>query len=399
MIIRKAYALFLFLALTAIPLAAQAASLPQFAELVEEHGKAVVNISTVKTVKQQNPLQDYFKFRGPHGGGPLDDFMDQFGKLFGPNAKPRKQHALGSGFIISRDGYVVTNNHVIAEAEEISVKLQDEETEYEAKIVGRDPETDLALLKIDVKRRLPILDFADSDDIKVGEWVIAIGNPFGLGHTVTSGIISATGRVIGAGPFDDFLQTDASINPGNSGGPLLNMDGKVVGINSAIVAAASGIGFAIPSNMAKNVIEQLRTKKKVSRGWLGVTIQNVDENTAKALGLPSPEGALVASVVEDDPAGKAGVKTSDVIIEVNGEEIEDGADLIRTVAALEPGEKVKLMVWRDGKKRLLTAILGEREPTRVAKRQAPRKEETADQIGLAMRPRGQGRGSQGPGPG
>ena len=359
-------------------------SLPEFTKLSEQAGKAVVNISTVKTMGQ-NRLQDYFRFKGPQGG-PLDEFLDQFGKLFGPNAKPRKQHALGTGFIVSPDGYIVTNNHVIANADEISVKLQDDEEEYEAKIIGRDPETDLALIKIKVTKSLPVLRFADSDDAEVGEWVVAIGNPFGLGHTVTAGIISARGRVIGAGPFDDFLQTDASINPGNSGGPLINMDGRVVGINTAIVASGSGIGFAIPSNLAKKVIDQLRTRKKVSRGWLGVTIQNLDENTAKALGLPEAEGALVASVVKGDPADLAGVKTSDVITEVNGKPIDDGSDLIRTIAGLSPGEKARLVVWRRGKQVRLTVTLTERNTQALAQRGQQPSDEAAEELGLSMRP-------------
>ena len=380
----------------ALPLAAQARDgLPQFTNLARDAGKAVVNIYTVKTVGggkgQMGKLQDFFRFHGPGQDSPFEDFFDQFNKMLDPRNQQQqtfKQRALGSGFIISSDGYIVTNNHVIADADEIKVKIQETDKEdYTAKIIGRDPETDLALLKIEAKKTLPTLKFADSDKIEVGEWVLAIGNPFGLGHTVTAGILSAKGRVIGAGPFDNFLQTDASINPGNSGGPLLNMDGQVVGVNAAIIASGSGIGFAIPSTMANKVIEQLRTSKKVSRGWLGVTIQDVDENTAKALGLSEPTGALVSTVLPGDPADQAGIKTSDVILEVNGKSVASSAELTQNIAGLAPGEKAKLVVWRKGGKVTLTATLGERNIKQTAEAQGkPQKEEAADEMGLSLRP-------------
>ncbi len=343
--------------------------LPELSALAKTAGQSVVNISTTKHAKAAESFDSFRgmpKNRDPQGS-PFEDFFDQFEKYFGKRM-PRtpKQRSLGSGFIISKDGYIVTNNHVVAEADEIEVQLQDVEKPFKAKIVGRDPETDLALVKIDPKKDLPVLEFGDSDKAEVGDWVIAIGNPFGLDHTVTTGIISAKGRVIGAGAYDDFLQTDASINPGNSGGPLLTLDGKVVGINTAIIASGQGIGFAVPSSMAKKVINELREHKKVQRGWLGVSIQDLDENTAKALGLDEAQGALVANVNNGDPADKAGVETSDVILEVNDDAVEDAGALTRKIATLSPGEKAKLTVWRKGKKLSLTAVLGERDMKKIA---------------------------------
>ncbi|MFW5836807.1 MAG: DegQ family serine endoprotease [Desulfovibrionaceae bacterium] len=368
-------------------LASAKAGPPAFTELAKAAGKAVVNISTVRTVDQSESLRQMLPFGGGQQEGPLQEFFDQF-KQYLPHGQPktRKQHSLGSGFIISPDGYVVTNNHVIAKADEVTVKLFEAEKEIPATVVGRDPETDLALLKIEVDHDLPVLQFADSEEAEVGEWVVAIGNPFGLGHTVTAGILSAKGRFIGAGPFDDFLQTDASINPGNSGGPLLDMAGKVVGVNSAIVASGQGIGFATPSNMARSIIKQLKEHKKVSRGWLGVTIQDVTENEAKALGLPEPKGALVASVVPDNPAAKAGLEATDVILAVNGEPIEDSSGLLRTVAQLKPGDKIKLRIWRGGKEMTRTAVLGERSQARMAQRGRQPSEEASAVLGLSLRP-------------
>ncbi len=384
-------ALFLFTVLL-LPSAVLAGNdLPSFVNLAKDCGKAVVNINTVKTVEiGRNPMQDLFRFHGKNS--PFEEFFKQFEDKFNGQTpkRKRKQGSLGSGFIISEDGYIVTNNHVIASADEIHVKLQDDGRDYPAEIVGRDKETDLALLKIDADKDLPHLDFGDSEHAEVGEWVLAIGNPFGLGHTVTKGIISAKGRIIGAGPFDNFIQTDASINPGNSGGPLIDMDGRVIGINTAIIASGQGIGFAIPSDMAKNIIEQLKTDKKVSRGWLGVTIQNLDQNTAKALGLRKPHGALVNSVNEGDPADKGGMKVGDVIVEVNGEKIDDTNDLLRTIASLPPGYRTKVTVWRKGNRKKLTIVLGERGNKVIASRDElpnpPAAEENVDDLGLVVRP-------------
>ncbi len=369
---------------------AQAASLPDFTDLAEEAGKAVVNISTVKIVKTNQQLQDFFKYhkQAPQEG-PFRDFFDQFEKYFKnqPQRTPQKQRSLGSGFIISKDGYIVTNNHVIAGADEVSVNLQDDEKAIEATIVGRDPDTDLALLKVSVNKDLPTLPFANSDKTKVGEWVLAIGNPFGLGHTVTAGIISAKGRIIHAGPFDNFLQTDASINPGNSGGPLINMQGEVVGINTAIIPAGQGIGFAVPSSMASNIIEQLRTKKKVDRGWLGVSIQDVDENIAKALDLDDAKGALIAGTMPGQPADKAGLKAQDVILKVDGKNIENTNDLLRAIAGMPPGSKVHLTVWRNGKNKDVTVVLGQRDTAHMEQGQTQDAPDQVEQeLGLAMRP-------------
>jgi serine protease Do len=352
--------------------AVQARELPRLADLAEKAGKSVVNIKTSKSVERprmQRPFPGFPGPRGrsPEGGHPFEDFFEQFEKFFGqPHMGPRTQRSLGSGFIITEDGFVVTNNHVVAEADEIEVRLQGVDKDFKAEIIGRDPETDLALLKIETDRKLPVLEFADSDKARVGEWVMAIGNPFGLEHTVTTGIISAKGRVIGAGPYDDFIQTDASINPGNSGGPLLNMDGQVIGINTAIVASGQGIGFAVPSSIAKGVIEQLQEHKTVKRGWLGVSIQNLDENSAKALGLKSQNGALVANVTPGDPADKAGVETGDVIVKVDDQAIGNASDLTKLIAGYDPGAKVKVTVWRKGKERVLTVTLGKRDLDKVA---------------------------------
>jgi serine protease Do len=331
-------------------------SLPQFTDLAKEAGNAVVNVSTVKVVETSKRLHRFFS-PFDRKGTPFDEFFDRF---FEGMPEKRKENALGSGFIISKDGYIVTNNHVIEKADQIKVNLKGGEESYPAEVMGTDPETDLALLKIEVDRDLPVLEFGDSDDLEVGQWVVAIGNPFGLDHTVTAGILSAKGRVIGAGPYDNFLQTDASINPGNSGGPLLNLDGEVIGINTAIVASGQGIGFAIPSNMAKDVISQLKKYKKVKRGWLGVSIQDVDENTAKALGMAEAQGALVASVNPGDPAAQAGIKVGDVIMSVNGQPIESASDLTRTIGNLSPGKEIDMTVFRQGETLELTVTLGER---------------------------------------
>ncbi|WP_029460877.1 DegQ family serine endoprotease [Solidesulfovibrio alcoholivorans] len=351
-------------------LAAARIPLPDITELVEKDGPAVVNISTTKTAKAQEGMRDLFEqFHNRRNGGPMDDFFDQFEKFFGPQGKggkPHKQRSMGSGFVISPDGYIVTNNHVIDNADEVKVQFKNNEKPLAAKIVGRDPETDLALLKIDGKSNLPYLEFGDSGKLKVGEWVLAIGNPFGLENTVTLGIVSAKGRIIGAGPFDNFIQTDASINPGNSGGPLIDLDGKVVGINTAIVASGQGIGFAIPSGMAKDVIAQLREGKSIKRGWIGVTIQDIDENTAKALGMENTKGALVTSVLDGQPAGKAGIRTGDVITAVSGQKIENTNELLRRIAALKPGDSVEMNLLRKGSPLTVSVTLGERDAKKLA---------------------------------
>jgi serine protease Do len=316
-----------------------------FADLAEKVKPAVVNISTETTVTVPgNPFRQFF---GPGGQEPFGGFTKRF---FGevPDMK-MKQQSLGSGFIVDKAGYIITNNHVVAGADEIKVKLADGR-EFKAKVAGRDPKTDLALLKISsLFKDLPAITLGDSDNIRVGDWVIAVGNPFGLGHTVTQGIISATGRVIGSGPYDDFLQTDAPINPGNSGGPLVNLKGEVVGINSAIIAGGQGIGFAIPVNTAKAVIPQLKEKGKVVRGWIGVSIQPVTPEIARSFGLKEPQGVLVSDVVTGGPAYASGIKRGDIIVSFSGKEIKNILDLPRIVAETPVGKEVEVKVIRDGK--------------------------------------------------
>lgn len=328
-----------------------------FSELAERVKPAVVNISTTKTYKGRGGFGMPFG-RSPFGGPFGDDFFDRF---FGDNPQREfKQRSLGSGFIISNDGYIFTNNHVVEKADKILVKVSDEK-EYEAKIIGTDAKTDIALIKIKPNNSLPVAEIGDSDKVKVGEWVIAIGNPFGLEQTVTAGIVSAKGRVIGAGPYDNFIQTDASINPGNSGGPLFNMEGKVIGINTAIVAQGQGIGFAIPMNMAKSILAELKTKGKVTRGWLGISVQDITEDIAKNLNHKDKSGALVSDVFKGDPADKAGIKIGDIIIEINGKSIKDKHDLLVIIAAMHVGESISIKVLRDGKEMVFQVTVAERK--------------------------------------
>jgi serine protease Do len=315
---------------------------PDFVELTKNLKPSVVNISTAKTVSPQRNTQ---RPRNPFGQDPFDDFFNRF---FDVPQHSFKQRSLGSGFIISNDGYILTNNHVVGGADEIKVKLSDGR-EFKATIKGTDEKLDLAVLKIEVKGALPVAEMGDSDAIQVGEWVMAIGNPFGLSQTVTAGIVSATGRVIGSGPYDDYIQTDASINPGNSGGPLFNAQGKVVGINTAIIQGGQGIGFAIPINMAKVVLPQLEEKGKVTRGWLGVAIQPVTPELAKSFGVEGEKGALVADVTKDSPADRAGLKSGDIIMEFDGKQVLEMNSLPRYVAATPVGKKVKLKILRNGK--------------------------------------------------
>jgi len=261
---------------------------------------------------------------------------------------------------VSADGYILTNNHVVEKADEVTVTLLDKE-EFKAKVVGTDPKTDIALIKIDTSKKLPFVSLGDSEKLEVGEWVVAIGNPFGLGHTVTTGIVSAKGRIIGSGPYDDFIQTDASINPGNSGGPLFNLKGEVVGINTAIIQGGQGIGFATPIQLAKSVLEQLKDKGKVTRGWLGVYIQRLTPDVAEKLGVPGKRGALVSDVTKDGPAEKAGIKSGDVILAFNGKEIKDEHELPAAVASTQPGKKVDVKVVRDGKEVVIPVTIAEME--------------------------------------
>ncbi|MBW1916940.1 MAG: DegQ family serine endoprotease [Deltaproteobacteria bacterium] len=335
-----------------------------FADLARQASPAVVNISTEKTHKGGGRVYEFF---GPSPFGREDPFRDFFEKFFGDIPKDFKQRSLGSGFIIDGDGFIITNNHVVEGADKIKVKLIDGR-EFAATIKGRDPKTDLALIKLSsAAHDLPVLTLGDSDSVRVGDWVLAVGNPFGLGHTVTQGIISAKSRVIGAGPYDDFLQTDASINPGNSGGPLLNLNGEVIGINTAILATGQGIGFATPSSIAKEVIPQLKAKGKVTRGLLGVHIQVVTPSLAKSFGLAKPYGALVAEVNPGSPAAQAGIQRGDIIVAYNGQEIKEMHELPRLVAHTTPGTKATLKVIRQGKEKTVSVVIGELKDEQQAK--------------------------------
>jgi len=351
-----------------------------FSKLAELAGPAVVNIRTVKTIKGGGPVFRQFQ-RSPRGReNPFDDFFERF---FGENM-PRdfKQPSLGSGFIIDPKGYVVTNNHVIEDADQIKVKL-DDDTEFDAEVVGRDPNTDLALLKIESKKDLPVLPMGDSDKLKIGQWVVAIGSPFGLERTVTAGIVSAKGRVIGSGPYDDFIQTDASINPGNSGGPLLNMKGEVVGINTAIIASGTGIGFAIPVNLAEGIIAQLKSEGEVTRGWLGVAIQDLTTEMAEYYGLKDRKGVLVADVFEGDPADKAGIQAKDIILAVNDAKIETSRQLTAMIAGLKVGETAKVEVFRNGKSKTFAVKLAKRSDEKLASQTVPPKNE-GEELGIRV---------------
>ncbi len=346
-----------------------------FTELAESVSPGVVNIRTVKTIKGGGPVFRQFQ-RGPFGqDDPFRDFFDDF---FGEEQqREHKQRSLGSGFIIAPEGYIVTNNHVIEGADEIIVKLKNGK-EFEAEIVGRDSNTDLALLKVKSPENFQAVQMGDSDSLQVGQWVVAIGSPFGLEQTVTAGIVSAKGRVIGSGPYDDFIQTDASINPGNSGGPLTNMEGEVVGINTAIVASGQGIGFAIPINLAKGIIQQLKTKGEVTRGWLGVAIQDLSKEMAEYYNLKETKGVLVAKIFENDPADKAGIKAQDIITSINGKKIETSRELTSMIAGLVVGEKVEVTVLRNGKEKTFTVKIAKREDDKLASDSTLKNAETGE---------------------
>ena len=340
-------------------------ALPDFTPLASEVGPAVVNISTTQIVK---------------GNGPNTPFSEdqQFGefwrRFFGgafPPQGPSRMEGLGSGFIINRDGTILTNNHVIENAQKIVVRLQDE-SEYDGKVIGRDPKTDVAVIRIQAKKDLPYVRLGDSDQLRVGEWVVALGSPFGLTNTMTVGIVSAKGRAIGAGPYDDFIQTDASINPGNSGGPLLNLRGEVIGMNTAILSRTggnNGIGFAIPINLIKVLLPELESKGKVTRGWLGVTIQPVTPEIAASMGLENARGALVSDVAEGGPAAKGGIKVGDVIVQYDGKNVQRSNELPLLVAETAVGKTVPVKVLRDKREMTLRVTTGElnEEKTVVSK--------------------------------
>lgn len=329
-----------------------------FADLIEQVKPAVVNISVRGKVHHMTP-PSMPEFRFPPGS-PFEDFFERFFEERGEAAPARKTQALGSGFIIDPSGYIVTNNHVVDGAEEVAVIL-DDGTRYDAQFRGADPKTDLALLKIDADEPLPFVEFGDSENSRVGDWIVAIGNPFGLGGTATTGIISARGRDIQSGPFDDFIQIDAPINRGNSGGPLFDTQGRVIGVNAAIFSPTGGnvgIGFAIPSNLATSVIHQLKAEGKVVRGWLGVQIQTVTEDIADGLGLEEDQGALVSSVVADSPAERAGIKVGDVILKYGENEVAKMKDLPRLVADTRANDPVKMEIWRAGERLSVDVVIG-----------------------------------------
>jgi serine protease Do len=329
-----------------------------FADLAEKLLPVVVNISTTTVIEgREGPSMPQLP-----PGSPFEDFFKEFFDRNQQQQQKRQRNvtSLGSGFIISSDGYVVTNNHVIQDADEITVILHDD-TQLEAEIIGHDPKTDLAVLKVKSDGKLPSTSFGNSDKSRVGDWIVAIGNPFGLGGTVTAGIISARGRDINSGPYDEYIQTDASINRGNSGGPMFNLDGKVIGINTAIFSPSGGsvgIGFAIPSNVARNVIDQLIEHGEVRRGWLGVHIQDVTDEIAETLGMKEATGALVANVMEDGPAAASGIQPGDVIMTFNGQKVAEMRRLPKIVADTPVGKEVDVEVWRDGKQVTLQAEVG-----------------------------------------
>jgi Do/DeqQ family serine protease len=338
-----------------------------FTTLVKQVTPSVVNISTISKKKLVQPLFQFSPF--------FNDFFNDNRPQY------RRDNSLGSGFVVNQDGYILTNDHVIRDAETIKVKLSND-TVYTGKVVGRDPKTDIAVIKIDSKEPLPVAVLGDSSKLQVGQWAIAIGNPFGLDRTVTVGVVSATGRSnMGIETYEDFIQTDASINPGNSGGPLLNIHGEVVGINTAIVASGQGIGFAIPINMAKQVVEQLISKGAVSRGWLGVSIQPVSEEIAASFGLKKVGGALVNEIVGGSPAAKAGIRQGDIIIAIDGKEIKDASHLQRLVGEIPVGKRVVLKVFREGKEIELPLVIGNSESA-AAKQE--KTEETPPAMWLGM---------------
>ncbi|MFD1341567.1 DegQ family serine endoprotease [Litorisediminicola beolgyonensis] len=378
-------ALFL-LGLTAI--ASQARGAPEsFADLAEEISDAVVNITTSTMVEGRT---------GPEGmvpeGSPFEDFFREFRDRNGEGNRPRRSSALGSGFVISEDGYIVTNNHVIDGADEVTIEFFSG-SELDAKVVGTDPNTDIALLKVEADTPLPFVSFGDSDLARVGDWVMAMGNPLGQGFSVSAGIVSARNRAL-SGSYDDYIQTDAAINRGNSGGPLFNMDGEVIGVNTAILSPTGGsigIGFSMASNVVIRVVDQLKEFGETRRGWLGVRIQDVTEDVAEAMGLEAARGALVTDV-PDGPAKDAGMLAGDVILNFDGKEVEDTRGLVRQVGNTEVGKSVRVVVNREGATETLKVTLGRREDAESAEtdtEETPEAEEppaAAEILGLTLSP-------------
>ena len=380
------------LATTAItaPAFEQSRALPgSFSQIIERVSPAVVSIRVTGRAPQTGPAANAPQMEVPE---PFKRFFgEEFGFRFGNPGDGRSGRAprvqgMGSGFFIDADGHVVTNNHVVGDADKIEIMLKDGET-FDATLVGRDPKTDLALLKVKADRAFPFVSFGDSAAAKVGDWVIAVGSPFGLGHTATSGIVSARGRDIGAGPYDDFLQIDAPINRGNSGGPTFNVRGEVIGVNTAIISptgVSAGIGFAVPSNMAKNVIAQLKTSGTVARGWLGVHIQPVTPDLAAGLGLAKPEGALVSDVTADSPAAAAGIRQGDVIVAIGNKRIERLRELPRLVAAIPAGETARMTLVRDGSEKTVEVRVGKMPDNDRVAAAKPVAQDAGPQLGMSL---------------
>ncbi len=335
--------------------------LPDFTTIVERSAPAVVNISIIQNHAAGRVLGKNFKIPDLPEDSPLNELFKRFLDPHGGGKKPHgfKTRSMGSGFIISADGYILTNHHVVDGADEVLVKLSDRR-EFKARVIGSDEKTDVALVKIDADH-LPVVKLGNSDDLKVGEWVLAIGSPFGLDHSASAGIISALGRSLPSENYVPFIQTDVAINPGNSGGPLFNLDGEVIGVNSQIYSRSGGymgLSFSIPIDVAMNIVDQLRTTGHVSRGWLGVLIQDVSRDLAESFGLSRPRGALVAQVVADSPAAKAGLEPGDVILAYNHEDVEDSSSLPPLVGASPIDKPVEMTILRDGKKRSLRVVVG-----------------------------------------
>jgi serine protease Do len=345
-----------------------------FAKLAEKIKPAVINVNTERRGGRRTSVDDFFG----------DEYFRRF---FGDAPERMPRRSLGSGVIIDPSGIALTNAHVVADAEQVEVVTVDGKR-HKAKVVGTDRKTDLALLRLDANGTavFPHLPLGDSNETQVGDWVLAVGSPFGLQATVTAGIISAKARQIGAGPYDDFLQTDAAVNPGNSGGPLVNMRGEVIGINTAIIRGGSGIGFAIPASMARRISSELLSKGRVTRGWLGVSIQALTPELASSFGVKDGKGALVTEVVPGSPAAKAGVRSGDVIVEINGTKVDDPGDLARAIALATPGRASRLTVWRDKQEHALSVVLreapGERQASRLGFEVRPVTPQIAGRLGL-----------------
>ncbi len=368
------------------PESARSVTLPSLNPIVKKVIPAVVNVKTSFVVERN--LNNYFPFNSPNFKMP--EHFKRFFKQPGSRSPGKfRNRGVGSGVIISKDGYILTNNHVVERASDIKVKLNNNK-EYNAKVIGKDPKTDIALIKINAKEELPYANLGDSSGLNIGDWVIAIGNPFGLSHTVTAGIVSAKGRKnvnpSGRQGYYNFIQTDASINPGNSGGPLIDMKGRVVGINTAIIRTAQGIGFAIPINLAKSLIPQLKSKGRVTRSWIGIRIQRVTGDLAKSFGLDSAKGALVSDVIEGTPGHKAGLKAGDIIIKFDGKEIKDSSDLPWYASMAGVGKKVEVEIFRKGKTKTLKIKLEEMPDHIGKKRRLPRKSaEEKGVLGIKVR--------------